>query len=145
MRLVLDNNVLLTYFWKSSTLRALCMENKGEFFTPEFALVEFKKYARELSKRAGTPEKEFDRVCKDLFSHVTIIDFKDYKGFFKECIESFERLSEKDNAELIRDLDFLAVAHMLCCPLWTNDKLLRKQHGVVILDTKEVVSLLDVE
>jgi len=30
-------------------------------------------------------------------------------------------------------------------PARSNNKFLRKQHGVVILDTKEVVSLLDVE
>jgi len=145
MRLVLDTNVLLTYFWETSTLREVCKLRKAELFAPEFALKEFNKHAREVFKRARVPDEKFGSVCKELFSKITILDSKDYDEFFRECKASFIGLTENERCELEEDADFLAVSIMLCCPLWSNDKLLKKQKKVDVLNTAEVVSLLDID
>lgn len=145
MRLVLDTNILLTYFWETSTLREVCKLRKAELFAPEFALKEFKKHARDIAKRAGVPDERFEGVCKELFSKIVVIDFRDYEEFFKECREAFAELDKGERRELEEDADFLAVAVMLCCSLWSNDKLLKKQSRVDVLNTKEIVSLLDID
>ena len=41
----------------------------------------------------------------------------------------------------IKDMDFLALALKLKSPLWSNDKILKKQDQVQILNSEEVIRL----
>jgi predicted nucleic acid-binding protein len=143
MRFVIDTNVLLTYFWKGSVFRRVCTERQAELFAPEYILKEFRRYAPEVSKRAGVERNELRKICREALSHLVIIDYDDYSGFMKECMEATFDLDERERDEILEDLDFLAAAEMLCCPLWTSDKLLSKQKRVAVFSPAEVVSLLD--
>lgn len=145
MRLIIDTNVLLTYFWKDSVFRGVCEGEKAELFAPELVVKEFREHAPQIAERAGVPKEEFQRVCKEALLQLVIIDFRDYEEFLKECQSSIGELDGREYTEVLEDLDFLAVAKMLCCALWSSDKLLRKQKAVTVLDTKEVVSLLDID
>ena len=62
--------------------------------------------------------------------------------FTKDFIKD---LNEEETSSLLEDIDFLALSLELNCPLWTNDALLKKQNLVKILNTKEVINLLDLE
>jgi predicted nucleic acid-binding protein len=145
MRLVADTNILFTYFWEGSALRKICDERRAELFTPELALKELDKYADSIARRTGRTADDFRKMRKEMLLNFTVIDKKDYSGFYTKTRSMLAHLPKNELKEASEDLDFLAASIMLCCPLWTNDKLLRKQSGVIILDSKEVVSLLDVE
>jgi predicted nucleic acid-binding protein len=144
MRIVVDTNILLTFFWDNSVLRRVCRDKKAEFFTAEYALGEIKKHKEVIAKRAGLNSKEASDALKQLFSSVTVIDTKDYDEFLQEVRDSTSEFSTKDRTEFSKDIDFLAVSLMLCCPLWSNDKLLSKQKKVMVFNTKEIVSILDI-
>lgn len=144
MRIVVDSNVLLTYFWKDSVLREICKSRKVQLFAPEFALKEFKKHAKHMAKKAGLTQRDIKRVSEDLLSQLIFIDYEDYSRFFADSWDSIEDLPEKERAELSEDLDFLATARFVSCPIWSNDKLLTRQKEVIVLNTKEIISLLDV-
>jgi predicted nucleic acid-binding protein len=144
MRLVVDTNILLTYFWDTSLFRRICKENKAEFFTPEFALKEIKKHEKLIAGRIRISTNEFSSIYKSLFLNITVIDTMDYAQVLQECRDSVKEFSESEQDEFSKGLDFLAVSVMLCCPLWSNDKLLAKQDKVTVLKTKGVVTLLDV-
>jgi len=145
MRLVIDTNVLLSYFWEGSVFRKVCTEKRAELFAPEYIVEEFKRHALEVSKRAGIAESTLEKICKEALSRLVIIDYKDYSGFMKECKESIGDFNEREKAEILEDLDFLAVADMLCCPLWTSDRLLSRQKKIAVLSPAEIVSLLDLD
>jgi len=144
MRLVVDSNVLFSYFWKNSVFREICKEKKVELFAPDFALEELSKHAKGIMEKTGISLNEFKTLRKDMSSHMVFIDYRDYSKYFKEIIDSWNNISGKNREEMREDIDFLAIAEMLCCSLWSNDKLLKKQTKIVVLNTKELVSLLDI-
>jgi len=145
MRLVVDTNILFTYFWKGSVLKKICDARKVELFTPELALKELDKYAGDIARRTSISSDEFSNMRKDMLSNFVVIDRKDYSEFFEEAYPLLSQLPEKDRNELFEDLDFIATSMMLCCPLWSNDKLIGKQRGIVVLNTADLVSLLDID
>ena len=66
MKLVVDTNVLITYFWSSSFFHSLATSQDFEFVSPEYALEEIKKHSNEIIRKAKTSEKEFDQFRYNL-------------------------------------------------------------------------------
>ena len=144
MRLVLDTNILFTYFWENSAFRDICNNENAEFFAPVFALKEIDKYKEEIIRKTHITLIEFVAMRKEMGSHITFIDEKNYKKYYKEIKVSLKALPVKEQEEILEDVDFLAIAHMICCPLWSNDKLLKNQKDITVLNTDEIISILDI-
>ena len=59
---------------------------------------------------------------------------------YKKEIMHKTKISEK---ELLNDIDFIALALKLKVPLWTNDKLIKKVKDINILNTKELIEIME--
>ncbi|MEK6927842.1 MAG: PIN domain-containing protein [Nanoarchaeota archaeon] len=139
MKLVLDSNILFTYFWGKSVLADLLNYKKLDVLSPEFALSEINKHEDEIIKKTGLTKKEFKDRYQELVSKITLVQLKDYEDYIKELARIFSHLNEKDKEELFLDIDFIALALKENCALWSNDLLLKKQNKVIVLSTKEVL------
>ncbi len=141
MRLVVDSNILFTFFWSNSILRELSKKQELELFSPEYALEEINRYQKEITKKAQISKKEFKKLLNDLVGVVDFIPLKEYSNFFKKAKDLAQDFSKEQEYEFLKDLDFYALALKLNCLIWSNDLLFKKQQKIYVLNTKEVIDL----
>lgn len=133
MRCVVDTNILFSFFWKDSFTRQILVSPSNEFFSSELALKELIKYFPLISSKTGLSKKEFSYELNKLKTVVRFFPREHYKNFIRDA----EKISpDKD------DSDFFSLCLKLNLPLWSNDRLLKKQDRVAVLNTEELIDVL---
>lgn len=130
MKLVVDTNVLFSFFWKLSGIRDILLSRKMDLFSPEYALEEINKYQKEICTKANLSSEEFEKERLAIALAVQFISVKEYASKLKQALS----FSPDEN-----DIDFLALALLLGLPLWSNDAKLKKQQRITILTTMELL------
>ena len=133
MKLVVDTNILFSFFWKDSFTRKLLMSKKFDLISPKISLEEIKRHSKEIIKKTDTNKKSFVKYYNELKKFVRFIDRKYYSIFLKKANEI-----SPDKA----DSHFFALCFKDKCPLWSNDSLLKKQNNVLVLSTEEIIKLI---
>jgi predicted nucleic acid-binding protein len=133
MKLIIDTNILFTYFWKESITRHLIIQEDLELYAPEFALEEINKYESHIIKKTGITSKDFEVLRFDLAISIKFISIENYRNMLKKAIEISPDLN---------DIDFFALALKLNLPIWSNDKSLKNQKDVKILNTDEILKII---
>ncbi len=144
MRIVVDSNILFTFFWKNSIFRRLATYQLN-LIAPEKALEEINNYKDYIKNKANITESEFQELKKDLALRVEFIALNYYKEYFNKVKTLSKEIPQEKQTEFLDDADFIALALKNDCPLWTHDKLLKKQSKIQIFWTKEIINLLDTE
>lgn len=130
MELVVDTNILYTYFWKNSFARRFLMRMSLELYSPEFALEEINAHESDILMKTGISSEEFKSLKEDLAIAVEFISLEEYAEFLKPTSEF-----SPDSA----DADFLSLAMKLKLPLWSNESLLKKQNKVEVFSTSDLL------
>jgi predicted nucleic acid-binding protein len=136
LRLIVDTNVMFSFFWENSITKKLLLNQNNLLFAPEFALEELKKYEKEIIHKAKITKKEFSEIRKELAILIEFIPLEEYKQFLKKGL-----IASPDS----NDVDFFALAIKLELPLWSNDNLLKNQNIIQVLNTKEILQKSSVE
>ncbi len=127
---VVDTNVLLTFFWKDSISRRILPKRAFDFFSPQLALEEMNSHRLEILEKADISGEDFQKIREDLAMLVEFIPFREYSAFLRKV----SRIPDKD------DIDFIALALKLSAPVWSNDKELKRQSSPVqVFNTKEFI------
>jgi len=142
MKLVVDTNILITFFWKYSFFRIFSVNQELELISPEYALEEINKHSQEILKKTNLSKKEFNDLKKELAIMITFIPLHEYSSHFRKVQFLTKDLSEKDKKEILDDIDFLALGLKQNCPIWTNDKIFKKQSAVKIFTTEEIIEAI---
>lgn len=142
MRLVVDSNVLFTLFWEDSVFRNI-LNKSVELFAPEYALEEINKHSSELIKKISCSESEFKKLKRDLALKVEFIPLEEYSSAFPKVLSMADQLTKKEYMEFVKDIDFFALAVKIGCPIWSNDKLFKKQSKVLVFTNREIIELFD--
>lgn len=130
MELVVDTNILYTYFWENSFARRFLMRMSLELYSPEFSLEEINAHESDILTKTGLSKEEFSKLKGDLAIAVGFIPIEEYKNF----LESALKVSPDSN-----DIDFFALAIKLKLPLWSNEALLKKQNKVEVFSTLDLL------
>lgn len=133
MDLVVDTNVLFSYFKENSATKELIKSNYFTLFFPEFAKEELLKYKEDIKTKYSLTEIDFSNLLLELTDYIAFYSQKSYSNYFKSFVDFKDK----------KDLDFLALALYLKLPLWSNDRLLKTQTEVKIISTKDIFELLD--
>lgn len=144
MKLVVDSNVLFTFFWEGSVFKNF-VNTPVPLFSPEYALEEINKYSLELMKKTSLSKERFKRLKQELALKVEFISLKEYSPLFHKALTIVSKSPKNEYEEFVKDIDFFALALMLNCPIWSNNKLLKKQSKVIIFNTKEIIELIDIK
>jgi len=136
MRIVVDTNILFSFFWKESLTKKLIDNPSFNLVSPETALLELKKYKEEIKNKTKINEKDFNFLFVQLKQQINFINKKDYD----KNIKAAEEISP-DKA----DSDFIALSLKYNCPLWSNDAILKKQDKIAVISTKELIELLPLD
>ncbi len=135
MKLVVDANILFSFFKKDSfTRRFILSHPEIELFTPLYVFEELDEHKEEVKSKARIDDRVFELSSKELSEYVTIVPLDKFKKFWEEA----EQISpDPDNVQ------YLAVAFSLCCAIWSNDRDLKEeQDRVVVITTEELTKLL---
>ena len=133
--LVIDTNILFSFFKSDSTTRKIIYKLRGflDLYTPEYAYDELQKYKEVIIKKAGISPEKFEEIL-GLLSHIIIpIPEDEYTDTIHEALKITPDLG---------DIDFIALAIKLNCPVWSNDKKLKQIKNVKVMNTSEIISLL---
>jgi predicted nucleic acid-binding protein len=134
MKFVIDSNVLFTFFWKGSFTRKLFLNQDLELISPELSLKEINKYSEYIMGKTKLSSSNFEKIKRELGILVKFISMDEYSGYLKKAL----KISPDKN-----DVDFFALALKNKCPIWSNDKLLKKQTVVNVFSTFDMLKVFD--
>jgi predicted nucleic acid-binding protein len=132
MKLVVDVNVLFAAAVKTGATSDIIFSDVG-LFAPEFIFEEFGKYEKLLLEKSHRTAEEFHMFISILSEKIQTCTADE----FSEFIGNAKSVCPDPN-----DVPYFALALKLSCPIWSNDKLLKKQSAVKILSTAELLELL---
>jgi predicted nucleic acid-binding protein len=133
MRLVVNTNILFSFFNEKSKARELSTLPELELHSPSFSLEEIEKNKSKILKKFSLSEPQFSLIINLLRVVVKFAPKEEYSEFFHEAKE----ISPDPD-----DVDFFALALKLNCPIWSEDKLLKKQSRIKVFSTSDLTELL---
>jgi len=134
MELVIDANILMSALiaTKGRTYDLIFNENI-KLFSVDKLLRELNKYKSEILKKSGLSKYEFNIFVSFISSKIEFILPVDIKRFDSDA----EKISPDPN-----DKEYFALALKLNCPIWSNDKILKKQEKVRVYSTEDLIQLV---
>ncbi len=133
MKLVIDTNILFSFFNEKSKARDFTTLPSLELYAPEFALDEINEHKGEILERFSLSEVQFSLILKLLRSVANFVKSEKYAQFLPKAI---------DTSPDPDDIDFFALSFKLECGIWSNDKELKQQSRVMVFSTGELMELL---
>ena len=133
MKLVVDTNVIFSFFNERSKARELSLLPNLELYSPSFALDEIREHKSEILKKFFLTEAQFTLIEKLLGTVVKFAREEEYSEFLSRAM----KLSPDPD-----DADFFGLALKLSCHIWSNDGKLKKQPQVKVFSTKELIRFL---
>ncbi len=139
MDLIADANILFAAFIRNSTTRMVLLTRTPiplKLYVPPFIFEEAYKYRKLLAKKTNLEENEIMALLFELISASNIEILKE-KDLFKFKDES-EVVSPRKN-----DAPYFASALYKNCGIWSNDRPLKGQKRIIIINTAELLAILD--
>jgi len=134
--LVVDANVFIAATLADSGTRKALLKAIGiQLLTPEFTKIELRKYMGEIATRLKTQKAAVAKKMEDIFEAAKIVEIP--KNEYAQYAEEAHKLSPDPN-----DVPYMALALAKQCPLWSQDKALKRQSKIVVLDTAEIIATL---
>ncbi|MBR9702845.1 hypothetical protein GOV10_02320 [Candidatus Woesearchaeota archaeon] len=124
---MIDANIVFAILLTKGKTDEIFFESPWSFFAPPLLLEEIERYVRYLLKKSKRVEEEFWEIKERVLQKVCILPAN----------ESF-LLTAADFSPDIDDIEFLALALQLNCPLWSNDKKLKEQDVVPVFSTEDL-------
>ncbi len=134
MRLVVDANVLFSFFKKESKTRRLILNFEIlEPVTPSFCIEELNKHKRLICEKSKLSDSEFEEVLNDLLISVKVFSLSEYR----ESLSDAKTISPDPD-----DIDLFALALKLNCPIWSQEKTFKSQSRIKVFSTSDLLSIL---
>ncbi len=134
MKLVVNSNVLFSFFWNDSTTKRVILKPFFDLYAPIFFFKELDKYSNDILSKTKLSKEQF-RVFKERLSDVIqFMPEKEYAAFIDEA---------KSISPDLKDVDFFALALKLNCGIWSNDKGLKQQSKVKVFSTSDLIKEFD--
>ena len=133
MRVVIDANIFFAALLKAGGIRKFLFTAPWTFLFPEAIVNEYEEHKEELRKKSGLSEEEIDRMTFFLFSYVQRIS-NEFLLPYVDQAEKIVKTIDPDDLPLIA----CALAHPSSV-LWSDDKALKQQNEVNVLNTREIM------
>ena len=133
MEVVVDTNIVVAAILSAGMTRKLVFHPGLKLHTPDYLIEELAEHHEEFEEKAALKTGSFDTVLSLIMANVAQSRQEEYSLFEDEA----KRISPDPD-----DFPFLALALSLKCPIWSNDRRLKKQKQVQVYDTIELVKML---
>jgi predicted nucleic acid-binding protein len=136
IKLVVDANIIFSVLIKNGFVRNLLFTKSLDLYIPSYIFLEIQKHLKLLCKKTNIEEKELFSLLNEIifYANIKIIDDEKFSSFTKKA-----ELFSPDKY----DSTYLGLCLFLKCGLWSEDKLLKDQNIIKILNTKELSSLIN--
>jgi predicted nucleic acid-binding protein len=132
--LVVDANIVISVLISSGKKQDLLFSDEISAVSPDWLLFEIGKHWSDILKKSGLSEE----------------DMMSAFAFVREQIETFslDKISDKfteakEVCPHLSDVEYFALALKLNCAIWSEDKELKRQDKVKVLNTKELSKLFE--
>jgi len=133
MELIIDANILMSALISSQGRTFdLMFDERLKLFAPEFLFEEIRKYRDEIIQKSKISKFEFDLLLTMLYAKVEIVSREEFANFINKA----EDITPDEG-----DTEYLALALKLNCSIWSNDKQLKKQNYIKVINTSELMKL----
>ncbi|MAF99458.1 MAG: hypothetical protein CMH61_02495 [Nanoarchaeota archaeon] len=132
MNIVIDSNVLFSALIKDSLTRKIILEYDGQFLFPSFIFEEMEKHKAELFRKSGLSQEEFDQLLIFILKKTIIVPTEILYPYRKRALEIIGHI-DKDDV-----LFFACALAYLNSFIWSDDKKLKEQSIIRILNTSEM-------
>ena len=137
MLLVVDANVIFSVLIAAGGTFDIFLANrmlkKFEFVAPEYLFVEIEGHFEEIAEKTKLSIENLEKVYRFLEKEIDFIPFEE----FNDSHDKAEEISPDPD-----DVAYLALSLKLDCPLWSNDRALKRQSVVKVFSTDELARLL---
>jgi len=134
--LVVDANIAISMLISKGLKHKIFFSEKIESNSPDRILLEIGKHWSELSGKSGLSEKDLELGLLAIRLQLTTFSLNNLSNWLKE---SADVSPDPDDSE------YFALALKLNCPIWSEEKLLKKQDKVKVFNTHELWELLKPE
>ncbi len=135
MRIILDTNIFVSALLRDSVIRKLIVNSPIELVFPEIILDELREHEEELLEKSGLPKGEYETLINKLLTYVKILPTEILKPYKDDALQIIGTI-DKD------DIIFFASALFIKdAIIWSDDKQLKKQKEVIVLNTKDIIQL----
>lgn len=136
MRMVIDSNRFMAGVLKDSLSRELILSGRFEFYSPDYLVIEIRKYEEYLIEKAKLMEGQFDVILLALLDNVNLAPYEEFKDELGRAIEIMKDID-------IKDAPFLAVGMALGLDgIWTEDKHFLEQDRLKVYGTRDLMDML---
>ncbi|MEM3407328.1 MAG: PIN domain-containing protein [Candidatus Aenigmatarchaeota archaeon] len=134
MKLVVDTNVLFSFFKKDSiTRKIITLVDLFEFYTLKSRLGELIKHKEEVCTKANITPEDFLKTLDEIKIFINVIDDEKVKQYIKEA---------KKLAPHEEDIPCFALALALNSSIWSNEEEFKNQDKIKVLSTSDLIDLL---
>lgn len=131
MDLVIDANIFMSALIASQGKTFELIFNDGyRLIAPEFIFEELEKYRTEIKEKSGLSDEEFNLF----FAIISSIIFVVRKEEFLDKLNEAGKISPDVN-----DTEYFALALKYNCLIWSNDKKLKNQEKIKVINTTELL------
>jgi len=133
MNIIIDANVLFSALIKDSITRKIILEYDGFFLFPSYVFIELEKHKEELLEKSKMNDGEFNKLLQIILKKVLVVPNQTLLPYKEKAFE------------IVKDIDpddVLFIACALAYPnsiIWSNDKELKKQDIIKVLNTEEII------
>lgn len=138
MNIIIDSNVLFSALIKYSKTRKIILEYKDFFLFPSYIFIEMQEHKHELLEKSGMTEEDFNQLLQLILKKVVIVPNEVLVPYKKEAFEIIKDI-DKDDVSFVASA--LAYPNSL---IWSDDKKLKKQSEVKVLNTEEIIKFLKI-
>ena len=133
MDLVIDANIIFAVLIKENKTYELIFDEKLHLFTAEFFFKEFEKHVREIQKKSGKAEKDFNQLMDIIKTKIILVPLEELLPYLDEAEEI---CPDPD------DVAYFALALKLKCAVWSQDRALKeKQNKVKVYSTEDLMRM----
>lgn len=132
---VIDANELFSLLIRGNyKSEAIFFSENIKLIAPEFLISEFSKNEQEVLSKTHRSKEEFLRLLTLFKRRIELFPKEEFKTFISKSLTLFP--------EHTKDAQYLALAMKFNCVLWSEEKLLKRQSSVRVLNTFELFELL---
>lgn len=134
MKLVVDANILFSFFKKESfTRRFILSHPELELFTSVYVFDELDEHKEEVKSKSKIDDRVFELTKEELLAYVSIVPLDKFKRFWGEA----KQISPDPD-----DIEYFALALALDCSIWSDDRELKERQSMVnVFRTHELKKL----
>jgi predicted nucleic acid-binding protein len=132
MKLIIDANVLFSCLISNGMSRRLLLELPCSFYSPAVLVEEFLEHIDEISDKTEVDSRLLKNKFKEVLreSNLRIVEDEEFEDYKEKALKVSP---DKD------DFHYFALALMLNCGIWSNDRRLKRQGKVRIYSTKDLI------